>query len=64
MKITATLITVLCLTSCASTDKWLLEKTGLDTAAIITLGLSTKLKGEQLKKEYEVLKAVEVTAQK
>lgn len=64
MKIAATLIAVLCLTSCASTDVWLLEKTGLDTAAVITLGLSAKLKGEQLKKEYEVLKAVEVTAQK
>lgn len=64
MKIAAALIAVLCLTSCASTDNWLLEKTGLDTAAVITLGLSAKLKGEQLKKEYEVLKAVEVTAQK
>jgi hypothetical protein len=64
MKTAAILIAVLCLTSCASTDKWLLEKTGLDTAAVITLGLSAKLKGEQLKQEYEVLKAVEVTAQK
>ena len=64
MKTVVILIAVLCLTSCASADKWLLEKTGLDTAAVITLGLSAKLKGEQLKQEYEVLKAVEVTAQK
>jgi hypothetical protein len=55
---------VLALPSCASTDAWLVKKTGLNTAAIITLGLSAKLKGEQLKAEYELLKPLEVTAQK
>jgi hypothetical protein len=52
------------LSSCASADAWLIKKTGLDTVAILTLGLSAKNKGEQLKSEYETLKVVEVTAQK
>lgn len=64
MKTLFLLTVVLCLTSCASTDAWLLKKTGLDTAGIITLGLSAKIKGEQLKAEYETLKAVEITVQK
>jgi hypothetical protein len=58
------LLAVLGLSSCASADAWLIKKTGLDTVAILTLGLSAKNKGEQLKSEYETLKVVEVTAQK
>lgn len=58
------LLAALTLTSCAEFDAKLKAKTGLDTAAILTLGLSAKLKAEQLKSEYETLKAVEVTAQK
>ena len=62
--ITLSLLAVIGLSSCASTDAWLIKKTGLNTAAIITLGLSAKLKGEQLKEEYELLQPIEVTAQK
>jgi hypothetical protein len=58
----------LSLTSCTATldktDAWLLKKIGLDTVGVLTLGLSAKSKGEQLKKEYETLKVIEVTAQK
>lgn len=65
MKLLAlSLLAVIGLSSCASTDAWLIKKTGLDTAAFLTLGLSAKFKAEQLKSEYETLKAVEVTAQK
>lgn len=65
MKILAfSLLAVLGLTSCAEFDAKLKAKTGLDTAALLTLGLSAKIKAEQLKSEYETLKAVEVTAQK
>jgi hypothetical protein len=52
------------LASCTNFDQKLRDKTGLDTLGWVTLGLSAKLKGEQLKSEYETLKAVEVTAQK
>jgi hypothetical protein len=58
------LLAVIGLSSCAEFDAKLKAKTGLDTAAILTLGLSAKLKAEQLQSEYETLKAVEVTAQK
>jgi hypothetical protein len=58
------LLAVLTLASCAEFDAKLKAKTGLDTAAFLTLGLSAKFKAEQLKSEYETLKAVEVTAQK
>ena len=62
--ITLSLLAVLTLASCAEFDAKLKAKTGLDTAAILTLGLSAKLKAEQLQSEYQTLKAVEVTAQK
>jgi len=62
--IALSLLAVITLASCAEFDAKLKAKTGLDTAAILTLGLSAKIKGEQLKSEYEMLKAVEVTAQK
>lgn len=62
--ITLPLLAVLSLASCAEFDAKLKAKTGLDTAAILTLGLSAKLKAEQLQSEYQTLKAVEVTAQK
>jgi hypothetical protein len=58
------LLAILGLASCAEFDAKLKAKTGLDTAAIFTLGLSAKLKAEQLKSEYETLKTIEVTAQK
>jgi hypothetical protein len=52
------------LSSCADFDQKLRDKTGLDSVGWLTLGLSAKVKGEQLKTEYDTLKAVEVTAQK
>lgn len=68
MKRTLPLLLALSLTSCTATldktDAWLVKKIGLDTFGVLTLGLSAKAKGEQLKKEYETLKVVEVTPQK
>ena len=58
------LLAAITLASCAEFDAKLKAKTGLDTAAILTLGLSAKIKAEQIKSEYEVLKEIEVTAQK
>lgn len=54
----------LALPSCAGFDAKLKDKTGLNSLGWLTLGLSAKVKGEQLKSEYDTLKAVEVTAQK
>lgn len=58
------LAAVLCLSSCAGFDQKLRDKTGLDSVGWLTLGLSAKVKGEQLKTEYDTLKAVGITAQK
>jgi hypothetical protein len=52
------------LTSCTGFDQKLKAKTGLDTLGWVTLGISAKLKGEQLKEEYENLQTITVTAQK
>lgn len=62
--IALSLLAVITLASCAEFDAKLKAKTGLDTAAILTLGLSAKIKAEQLKSEYDTLKTIEVTAQK
>jgi hypothetical protein len=64
MKHALLLLLAIPLASCTNFDQKLRDKTGLDTLGWVTLGLSAKLKGEQLKSEYETLKAVEVTAQK
>lgn len=58
------IVAALGLSSCAGFDQKLRDKTGLDSVGWLTLGLSAKVKGEQLKSEYDALKAVEVTAQK
>lgn len=58
------IVAALGLSSCAGFDQKLRDKTGLDSVGWLTLGLSAKVKGEQLKSEYDTLKTVEVTAQK
>jgi hypothetical protein len=63
-KLTSLIVCVAALTGCQNFDQKLRDKTGLDTVGWLTLGLSAKVKGEQLKTEYDTLKAVEVTAQK
>lgn len=64
MKNTLAILAAIGLSSCASTDAWLVKKTGVDSLGWITLGLSAKAKGEALKAEYDMLKPLEVTAQK